>query len=112
VVLYLLSTGGVRGFAFVLGLTTLLDLLVVFLFTHPVLQALVRTRFFGKGHPWSGLDPVRLDRDVPAYAGRGRVRLGEERGRGGRREEREEALGLDREGRGPQARPLRRRGHL
>ncbi len=84
VVLYLLSTGGVRGFAFVLGLTTLLDLLVVFLFTHPMLQALVRTRFFGKGHPLSGLDPARLDRDVPAYAGRGRVRGGEERGRTGR----------------------------
>ena len=83
VVLYILSTGGVRGFAFVLGLTTLLDLLVVFLFTHPVLQALVRTRFFGKGHPWSGLDPAYLDRDVPAYAGRGRVRIAAERGRGG-----------------------------
>ncbi|APX31600.1 protein-export membrane protein SecD [Brachybacterium sp. P6-10-X1] len=74
VVLYLLSTGGVRGFAFVLGVTTLLDLLVVFLFTHPVLQVLARTRFFGKGHPFSGLDPARLDRSVPAYAGRGRVR--------------------------------------
>ena len=97
VVLYLLSTGGVRGFAFVLGLTTLLDLLVVFLFTHPVLQALVRTRFFGKGHPWSGLDPARLDRDVPAYAGRGRVRLGEERGRGGRRSARAEEEAAERE---------------
>ncbi|WP_422117344.1 protein translocase subunit SecD [Brachybacterium sp. UNK5269] len=79
VVLYVLSTGGVRGFAFVLGLTTVLDLVVVFLFTHPVLQALVRTRFFGKGHPWSGLDPARLDRDVPAYAGRGRLRPTAER---------------------------------
>ena len=98
VVLYLLSTGGVRGFAFVLGLTTVLDLVIVFLFTHPVLQALVRTRFFGKGHPWSGLDPARLDRDVPAYAGRGRVRLGDERGRGarsgraGRRAEEDDAV--------------------
>ncbi|AXK44937.1 protein translocase subunit SecD [Brachybacterium saurashtrense] len=82
VVLYLLSTGGVRGFAFVLGLTTVLDLLVVFLFTHPVLQALVRTRFFGKGHPLSGLDPAALGRDVPAYAGRGRVRSAAQRGRG------------------------------
>ncbi|MGP9845553.1 protein translocase subunit SecD [Brachybacterium sp. 107] len=80
VVLYLLSTGGVRGFAFVLGVTTLLDLLVVFLFTHPILQVLVRTRFFGKGHPWSGLDPAMLGRQVPAYAGRGRVRTLEERG--------------------------------
>src|SRR5699024_7067439 len=58
VVLYVLSTGGVRGFAFVLGVTTILDLIVVFLFTNPLLQSLVRTRFFGKGHPWSGLDPA------------------------------------------------------
>ena len=81
VVLYLLSTGGVRGFAFTLGLATVLDLLVVFLFTHPMLQSLVRTRFFGKGHPWSGLDPAALGRNVPAYAGRGRVRSAAERGR-------------------------------
>ncbi|PMC75731.1 protein translocase subunit SecD [Brachybacterium sp. UMB0905] len=91
VVLYVLSTGGVRGFAFVLGLTTILDLLVVFLFTHPILQTLVRTRFFGKGHPLSGLDPATMGRNVPAYAGRGRVRSvaerggGEERRRGRRR---------------------------
>ncbi|MGO1226808.1 MULTISPECIES: protein translocase subunit SecD [unclassified Brachybacterium] len=97
VVLYVLSTGGVRGFAFVLGLTTVLDLLVVFLFTHPVLQALVRTRFFGKGHPWSGLDPARLDRDVPAYAGRGRVRLtGERAGRGSAAEEVREPIAVRR----------------
>lgn len=84
VVLYVLSTGGVRGFAFVLGLTTLLDLVIVFLFTHPLLQVLVRTRFFGKGHPMSGLDPARLGREVPAYAGRGRVRpIGERAGRRG-----------------------------
>ncbi|MGP9693717.1 protein translocase subunit SecD [Brachybacterium sp. AOP25-B2-12] len=81
VVLYVLSTGSVRGFAFTLGLTTLLDLLVVFLFTHPLLQSLVRTRFFGKGHPLSGLDPLALGRDLPAYAGRGRVRTTEERRR-------------------------------
>ncbi|MFC7457778.1 protein translocase subunit SecD [Brachybacterium sp. GCM10030267] len=74
IVLYILSTGSVRGFAFVLGVTTVLDLLVVFLFTHPILQVLVRTRFFGKGHPWSGLDPAVLGRSVPAYAGRGRLR--------------------------------------
>ncbi|MCW1805810.1 protein translocase subunit SecD [Brachybacterium squillarum] len=79
VVLYVLSTGGVRGFAFVLGVTTLLDLVVVFLFTHPMLQALARTRFFGKGHPMSGLDPAVLGRAVPAYAGRGRLRDAEER---------------------------------
>lgn len=96
VVLYILSTGGVRGFAFVLGLTTLLDLLVVFLFTHPVLQVLVRSRFFGKGHPWSGLDPARLDRDVPAYAGRGRVRIAAERGRRGEETEVREPIAVRR----------------
>jgi len=80
VVLYALSTGGVRGFAFVLGLTTVLDLVIVVLFTHPLLQTLVRSRFFGKGHPLSGLDPALLGRQVPAYAGRGRVRPAAERG--------------------------------
>ena len=39
IVLYFLAVGGVRGFAFTLGLTTLLDLLVVFLFTRPVMAA-------------------------------------------------------------------------
>jgi preprotein translocase subunit SecD len=60
VVLYLLATGGVQGFAYTLGLTTLIDVLVVFLFTHPMLALLARTRFFGEGHRWSGLDPERL----------------------------------------------------
>ncbi len=69
IVLYVLSTGSVRGFAFVLGVTTVLDLVIVFLFTHPILQTLARTRFFGKGHPMSGLDPAMLGRSVPAYAG-------------------------------------------
>ncbi|MCS6712724.1 protein translocase subunit SecD [Brachybacterium sp. EF45031] len=91
-VLYALSTGGVRGFAFTLGLATILDLLVVVLFTHPLLRSLVETRFFGKGHPWSGLDPAQLDRDVPAYAGRGRVRTPQERGRRGRAEVPAESL--------------------
>lgn len=80
IVLYVLSTGSVRGFAFTLGLTTIMDLVVVFLFTHPLLQTLVRSRFFGKGHPMSGLDPAQLGRQVPAYAGRGRVRSAAERG--------------------------------
>ncbi|MDO5645070.1 MAG: protein translocase subunit SecD [Dermabacter sp.] len=79
IVLYLVSAGSVRGFAFTLGLTTLLDLIVVFLFTHPLLQSLVRTNFFGKGHPLSGLDPAQLGRNVPAYAGRARFRSESER---------------------------------
>lgn len=73
-VLYFLAVGGVRGFAFTLGLTTLIDLLVVFTFTHPLLTVLARTEFFGAGHPLSGLDPHRLGApDTFRYAGRGRV---------------------------------------
>jgi preprotein translocase subunit SecD len=60
VVLYVLAAGGVRGFAYTLGLTTLIDVLVVMLFTHPLLTALARTRFFGEGHRLSGLDRERL----------------------------------------------------
>lgn len=71
-VLYILAVGGVRGFAFTLGLVTVVDLLVVFLFTHPVLVLLARTKFFGEGHRFSGLDPRQLGRDT-MYKGRGRV---------------------------------------
>jgi preprotein translocase subunit SecD len=73
VVLYLLAVGGVKGFAFTLGLTTLLDVLVVFMFTHPVLELLSKTKFFGEGHVLSGLDPRRLGIPSVRYAGRGRV---------------------------------------
>ncbi|NTV38453.1 MAG: protein translocase subunit SecD [Demequinaceae bacterium] len=71
-VLYMLAVGSVRGFAFTLGLTTLVDLLVVFMFTHPTLGLLARTKFFGDGHRFSGLDPRQLGRDA-VYKGRGRV---------------------------------------
>jgi preprotein translocase subunit SecD len=60
VILYLLSAGSVRGFAFTLGLTTLIDIVVVFMFTKPMLTMLARTEFFGQGHRFSGLDPERL----------------------------------------------------
>ncbi|MFB4319406.1 protein translocase subunit SecD [Actinomadura sp. 21ATH] len=59
-VLYFLAVGGVRGFAFAMGLTTLIDVVVVFFFTKPLVGLLSRTRFFGRGHPLSGLDPKRL----------------------------------------------------
>ncbi|MFG1819941.1 protein translocase subunit SecD [Kribbella sp. NPDC049174] len=60
VVLYILAIGSVRGFAFTLGLTTLIDLLVVFIFTKPLVTLLARTDFFGHGHKLSGLDPEHL----------------------------------------------------
>jgi preprotein translocase subunit SecD len=74
-VLYLLASSNVRGFAFTLGLTTLIDLLIVVLFTHPLVALLAGTKFFGGGHRWSGLDPERLGAKAqkPRYAGRGRV---------------------------------------
>jgi preprotein translocase subunit SecD len=72
-VLFALASSSVRGFAFTLGLTTLIDLLVVFLFTHPVLTLLARRPFFRDGHAWSGLDPRRLGaKTTSRYAGRGR----------------------------------------
>lgn len=73
VVLYTLAVGGVRGFAFTLGLTTIVDLIVVFLFTKPMVTLLSRTHFFASGHKLSGFDAVHLGRNV-AYAGRGRTR--------------------------------------
>ena len=72
VVLYLLAASNVRGFAFTLGVTTLIDLFVVVMFTHPLVGILAHTKFFGGGHPWSGLDPDRLGAKI-RYAGRGRV---------------------------------------
>ncbi len=60
IVLYILADATVKGFAFTLGLTTLIDVLIFIIFTHPVMQLLARTRFFGQGHPLSGLDPVAL----------------------------------------------------
>ncbi len=67
VILYVLSVGGVRGFAFSLGLTTLVDLLVVFFFTKPFMTILGRTKFFNSGSRWSGLSAERIgDRDLPA----------------------------------------------
>jgi preprotein translocase subunit SecD len=73
VVLYFVAVGNVRGFAFTLGLTAIADLLVVFLFTHPVMVLLARTRYFGGGGKHSGLNPEALDA-VPLYRGAGRLR--------------------------------------
>jgi preprotein translocase subunit SecD len=58
--LWYFSIGDVKGFAFTLGLTTLIDVVVVFLFTKPTVTLLARTKFFGQGHRLSGLDPARL----------------------------------------------------
>ncbi len=53
--LYIFAVGGVQGFAFALGLTTLVDLLIVFIFTKPLMTLLARMDFFAAGHRFSGL---------------------------------------------------------
>lgn len=80
VVLYVLAVGNIRGFAFTLGLTTVLDVLIVLLFTHPVLQLMAENRFFASGHPLSGLDPEALG---AVYRGRAEFRFSAEKRRAG-----------------------------
>jgi len=70
--LFLLTVGNVRGFAFTLGLTTLVNLIVVALFTYPFLRILARAKFFSSGHPWSGFDSKQLK--ASGYVGRGQFR--------------------------------------
>jgi preprotein translocase subunit SecD len=70
-VLFILTVGSVQGFALTLGVTTIIDVIVVVLFTHPVLQLLATTRFFSSGHPITGLDPNALG---AVYRGRAQFR--------------------------------------
>jgi preprotein translocase subunit SecD len=72
VTLYLLTSSSVRGFAFTLGLTTIIDILVVALFTHPLMQLLARNKFFASGHKFSGFD---LSAAKASYRGRGEFRI-------------------------------------
>jgi preprotein translocase subunit SecD len=60
VLLYHFAVSDVQGFAYTLGLTTLIDVVVVFLFTKPMVTVLAGTKFFSSGNKWSGLDPERL----------------------------------------------------
>ncbi|MER5843438.1 MULTISPECIES: protein translocase subunit SecD [Streptomyces] len=64
-VLFVVTVGKVQGFAFTLGLTTVLDVVVVFLFTKPLLTLMARRKFFAGGHKWSGLDPKALGAKPP-----------------------------------------------
>ncbi|KQR46929.1 preprotein translocase subunit SecD [Frigoribacterium sp. Leaf164] len=85
ITLFILAVGNVKGFALTLGITTVIDLIVVALFTHPMLQLIARTRFFGEGNPLSGLDPKALG---AVYRGRAQFRtpapVGARKGAGGR----------------------------
>jgi len=65
VLLYHFAVSDVQGFAYTLGLTTLIDVIVVFLFTKPMVTLLAGTKFYGGGNRWSGLDPTRLGARAP-----------------------------------------------
>ncbi len=71
-ILFILAVGNVKGFALTLGLTTLVDLVVVALFTHPILQLISRRKYFSEGHRFSGLDPRALG---AVYRGRATFRV-------------------------------------
>ncbi|MET7653437.1 MULTISPECIES: protein translocase subunit SecD [unclassified Streptomyces] len=64
-VLFIVTVGKVQGFAFTLGLTTVLDVVVVFFFTKPLMTLIARRKFFASGHKWSGLDPKSLGAQPP-----------------------------------------------
>ncbi|MPN28601.1 hypothetical protein SDC9_176043 [bioreactor metagenome] len=60
VVLFVMAVGAVKGFAFTLGLTTLIDIAMVFFFTKPLMTLLGRTKFFGQGHRFSGFEASHM----------------------------------------------------
>lgn len=70
-VLFVLAVGNVKGFAFTLGLTTIVDVVVVALFTHPMMTLLARTKIYSGGYKFSGLDPRQLG---AVYQGRAQFR--------------------------------------
>jgi len=55
IVLYIVSVGSVRGFAFTLGLTTIIDLIIIFYFTKPLVSLIAKSRYFQVGSKYSGV---------------------------------------------------------
>ncbi|PZQ92073.1 MAG: protein translocase subunit SecD [Leifsonia xyli] len=80
IILFVLAVGSVRGFALTLGVTTIIDIIIVILFTHPMMQLLATTRFFASGHPATGLDPTALG---AVYRGRAEFRISADARRAG-----------------------------
>lgn len=68
-ILYIFATGVVKGFGFALGLSTIIDLAVLFWFTKPLVSWFARFHFFNGGGALSGLSPETLGIDSPATAG-------------------------------------------
>jgi preprotein translocase subunit SecD len=59
-ILYYLSVGSVRGFAFTLGLITFVDIAVAFLFTRSLVTKLGNSKWMNSGSAWTGVSPTRL----------------------------------------------------
>ena len=68
VILYFMSVGNVRGFAFTLGLTTVIDVFVAFLFTRPLVNLLANSAWMNKGGSMTGVSPERLGAPVQTEA--------------------------------------------
>ncbi len=73
VVLFVFTIGVVKGFAFALGISTLIDLVVFFWFTKPMMTQLARLPFFSSGNRLSGLSTETLGIDGPSIAVGGRA---------------------------------------
>ncbi|MBZ5741178.1 protein translocase subunit SecD [Nocardioides mangrovi] len=71
-VLYFFAIGVVKGFGFALGLSTLIDLAILFWFTKPMVTFLARFKFFNGGGELSGLSASTLgiDRVAPSTGGK------------------------------------------
>ena len=67
-ILYILAAGAVKGFAFTLGMSTILDLVIVFLFTHPLVYVASRNATFSSPR-LSGLGAVQRVAAAHATAG-------------------------------------------
>lgn len=89
VVLYVLAVGGVQGFAFTLGVTTVVDLAVIIFFTHPLMVACLSIAFFGQGHRLSGLDPEHLGARSRNVYGSGHEKIADNLGKSLARAKRE-----------------------
>lgn len=59
-ILYYLSVGSVRGFAFTLGLITFVDIAVAFMFTRSLVTKLGNSKWMNSGSAWTGVSPTRL----------------------------------------------------
>jgi len=55
-ILYILAIGAVKGFAFTLGISTILDVFINYCFTHPAVSLLSRLKIFNR-LPFVGVNP-------------------------------------------------------